>query len=312
MPGPKVSEAEFIRIWNELKSTAKVAKALDMDKTAVRRRRKRIRSKTGKDLQVDPYKPIVELHPHRITYDFSNGVVIAFSDAHFWPKIYTTAYRCLLEFIDWLKPKAVVCNGDAFDGASISRHPPIGWESLPTVLEELEAVEEHLAWIEAISRKAALFWTLGNHDSRYETRLATTVPEFRGVKNFHLKDHFPKWAPAWSVWINDTVFKHRLKGGIHAAWNNTLWAGKSIATGHLHQGWYRGFRDYNGLRWGIDLGTLADVEGPQFVDYTEDNPKTWVSGFFVLTYKNGQLLQPEHAVVVEEGIVHFRGKEIKV
>ena len=315
MPILSCTEDEFIKLWVENKGRAgDVAKHLDIAERSVLRRRRTIETNRGIELNslLNSDKLIIESHSQRVVHEFQNGIVIVFSDAHFWPGIDTTAYRALLQFVAELKPRAIVCNGDAFDGASISRHPSIGWESIPSVKQELDAVEDHLTRIEDISGNARLFWTLGNHDARYETKLANEVPQYRGVRNFHLKDHFRKWTPSWSTWINDTVFKHRLKGGIHAAWNNTLWAGKSIVTGHLHQLWFRAFRDYNGVRYGIDSGMLADVEGPQFTDYTEDNPKTWNSGFFVLTYKDGRLMQPEQVIVVDEGIVHFRGKEISI
>ena len=314
MGAPKYSKDEFVKLWKKTGgSPAEMARITGIGITNIYRRRRAIERQLGIDLNAGIHEEtlIVKRHDARIEHTFQNGCVIAFSDAHFWPRIDTTAYRALLQFIPEFKPKAIVCNGDAFDGSSISRHPPIGWENLPTVQEELEAVEDHLTRIENIT-KANLFWTLGNHDARYETKLAINVPEFRGVTRFHLKDHFPKWQPCWSAWINDTVFKHSFKGGIHAAWNNTLWAGRSIVTGHLHQHWHRALRDYNGHRWGIDLGTLADVEGPQFVDYTEDNPKTWNSGFYVLTYKDGTLIQPEPVIVVDEGVVEFRGERVRV
>lgn len=310
---PAVSDDEFIKLWGEYKSPAKLAKALGIYERAVNRRRRRIETKYGLELNASLHtdKIVVKRHAATVEHDFQNGCVIVFSDAHFWPGIDTTAYRALLLFIQEFKPKVIVCNGDAFDGASISRHPPIGWDELPTVKEELDAVEDHLTRIEDIS-KAQLYWPLGNHDARYETRLATNAPEFRGIERFHLKDHFPKWTPCWLTRVNDTVFKHRFKGGIHSAWNNTLWAGKNIVTGHDHQLWYRPFRDYNGLRYGIDTGTLADVEGPQFVDYTEANPKSWNSGFFVLTYKDGTLIQPEPVIVVDEGVIEYRGERVSI
>ena len=34
----------------------------------------------------------------------------------------------------------VIANGDVLDGATISRHPRIGWESRPTVQQEIEAM----------------------------------------------------------------------------------------------------------------------------------------------------------------------------
>ena len=180
------------------------------------------------------------------------------------------------------------------------------------MLEELEAVEDHLTLLEGVAPKAKKIWPLGNHDSRYETRLATVSPEFKGIQNFHLKDHFPQWDSCWSAVIGDVFFKHRFKGGLHSAFNNTVWSGKSICTGHDHQLWDRAFRDYNGIRYGVDTGTLADVSGPQFVSYTEDNPTGWNSGFYVLTFSKGRLLAPERVIVTDEDTVEFRGQQIGV
>ncbi len=316
MSAPRVSRDEFIKIWQDCGGNAhEVSRRIGVCVSNVFRRRRRIEEEYGIDLNASIHKErvIVKRHDARIVHEFPNGHVIVFSDAHFWPHIDTTAYRALLQFIPEFKPRAIHCNGDAFDGSSISRHPPIGWEALPTVQEELDAVDDHLTRIEDIVKwPCQLVWELGNHDARYETRLAINVPEYRGVQRFHLKDHFPKWKPCWAGWVNDTVIKHRFKGGIHAAWNNTLWAGKNIVTGHDHNLWHRAFRDYNGLRYGIDTGMLADVQGEQFVDYTEDNPKTWNSGFYVLTYKDGRLVQPEPVIVVDEGIVEFRGERTMV
>jgi hypothetical protein len=112
------------------------------------------------------------------------------------------------------------------------------------------------------------------------------------------------------------VVKHRFKGGIHATHNNTLWAGKTIVTGHLHSLKVTPLSDYNGTRWGIDTGTLADPAsntegGPQF-HYNEDNPQNHRSGFIVLTFKDGQLLWPEVCNVIDQNHVSFRGEVIRV
>src|SRR5207244_2181374 len=121
-----------------------------------------------------------------------------------------------------LKPKAIICNGDAFDGATVSRHPRIGWDNKPTVAEELKCVDERLIEIEkAGGRGVEYLWPLGNHDARFETFLASHAAPFEGVQGFSLKSHFPRWKPCWSCWINDTVVvKHRWHNGIHATWNN--------------------------------------------------------------------------------------------
>lgn len=106
--------------------------------------------------------------------------------------------------------------------------------------------------------------------------------------------------------------KHRYKGGLHATHNNTMWAGKTMVTGHLHSLKVTPLTDYNGTRWGVDSGTLAEPYGPQFRDYTETNPLNWRPGFVVLTFQSGQLLDPELVRVRSEGEVVFRGKVIEV
>lgn len=244
-----------------------------------------------------------------------NGIALVGSDAHYWPGAASTAHRAFCKLAAELKPSVVVMNGDASDGASISRWPRIGWDRKPGVQDELEACKKRMGEIEEAAGTKNLYWPLGNHDSRYETFLASKVPEFEGVEGFQLKSHFPLWSPCWSLWINDdVVVKHRYKGGIHAAHNNTIWSGKTMVTGHLHSLKVTPFSDYNGTRWGIDCGTLAEVQGPQFTDYTEDNPLNWRSGFVVLTFWNGKLLDPELVRVMDEqkGLAVFRGQVIEV
>jgi hypothetical protein len=53
---------------------------------------------------------------------------------------------------------------------------------------------------------------------------------------------------------------------------------------------------------------LADTDGAQFVNYLEDSPTNWRSGFAVLTFYNGKLLWPELVHNWAEGQVEFRGK----
>jgi hypothetical protein len=103
------------------------------------------------------------------------------------------------------------------------------------------------------------------------------------------------------------VIKHRYKGGAHAPFNNTITAGVSIITGHLHSQKVSPFSDYNGTRYGVDTGCLADPYHDAFQDYTEDNPKDWRSGFCVLTFHDGCLLPPELVTKWDEHHVYFRG-----
>jgi hypothetical protein len=259
--------------------------------------------------------------PVRLMLDIKDGEVLIGSDAHYWPGEASTAHRAFVLFCKERKQrlKAVVMNGDELDGATISRHAPIGWEKRPSLIDEIDAVKERLGEIErAIGKAAPLYWPLGNHDARFSTRLAHVAPEYARIHGVQLKDHFPFWRPCWSLWINNrVVIKHRIRGGIHATRNNTLAAGMTTVTGHLHSLKVAPVTDYNGTRWGVDCGTLLEPGigepwGNQVVNYTEDGPLDHRSGFVLLTFKDGELLWPEQIFVRKRGQVEFRGDVFSV
>ena len=323
MKTSRVSDDEVIRAIANSKSMQAASNALGLDVSALYKRRRNIEHKRKEKIEAptDHKKKQYEhlqislTHPHQNDLGILNGVVIVFSDAHFWPGVHTTAYRGLLWAIKELQPKAVIANGDIFDGAGISRHARIGWSSAPTVIDELKACELAMGEIEETAKQArsnvSLIWPLGNHDARFETFLAANAPQYEHVKGFSLKDHFPAWQPCWSVWINETTcVKHRFKGGIHATHNNTLWAGTTIVTGHLHSLKVTPLSDYRGVRYGIDTGTLAEPYGPQFRDYTENSPLNWRSGFAVLSFHNGKLILPELVMPHGPDSIEFRGRVI--
>lgn len=325
MPAAKVSDKEFIELFQSGLSLSQISKKLNYALRDIQRRRDRIElrykidltTESGKAQKSRPSNQSYKTSKANIFLGIENGVVLVFSDAHFWPGIRSTAFKGLLWAIKSLSPKAVVCNGDAFDGASISRFPRIGWDNKPSIIQELNACKEYLGEIEEATKKARynakLIWSLGNHDARFENRLAANASEFEGVKGFTLKDHFPDWEPCWAVWpTEEIVIKHRWKGGVHATHNNTINSGKTIVTGHLHSLKVTPFADYNGNRYGVDTGTLAEIHGPQFEDYLEASPVNWRSGFAVLTIKDGKLLWPELVHKWDDSHIEFRGQIIDV
>jgi hypothetical protein len=312
MPQSAFSDADFIRVF-EAHGPAEAARILQISERRAHSRRVAVEQRIGRQLVgPDNRTRVGAQHPGRLDVSLKNGTVLVSSDCHYWPGKPSTAHRALVKLATELEPKIIVKNGDVLDGASISRHPPINWEERPKLVDEIEACRERLAEVERAAPKAQRYWPLGNHDSRFETRIATVAPEYAKVHGVHLKDHFPGWRPCWSLWINDeVVVKHRFKGGIHATHNNTIWSGKTMVTGHLHSLKVTPFSDYNGTRWGVDTGTLADPYGPQFA-YTEGNPLNWRSGFAVLTFVDGRLLWPEVCHVVGDGLVNFERRLIRV
>jgi hypothetical protein len=317
------SDAEFIKLWAELQSASAVGKHLGIHTRAVFLRRRWIEDHykiklSSADVRAVHYekKRQKSFSPlKQIELGIEDGVVLVFSDAHFIPQQRSTAFKGLLWAIQEFKPKAVICNGDAFDGASISRY---GATELPqtSVIQELKACQAMLGEIEEAAKaerhNVKLVFTFGNHDDRFASRLANHAPQFKEVQGFKLSDHIPDWEFCWACWpTQNVIVKHRFKGGIHATHNNTVNAGVSIVTGHLHSLKVTPFSDYNGNRYGVDTGTLAETDGPQFT-YGELNPANHRSGFAVLTFFNGHLLWPELVHKFDEGMVEFRGEVIDV
>jgi len=315
MVAPKCSDDEFIALF-EANGLHETARRLSMASQKVALRRRSIEKKRHTSINGPTHYNSLpaQHHPHRIQLDVQNGTVIIGGDAHYWPGEPSTAHRAFVRFIKDLKPRAVIMNGDAFDGARISRHPPIGWAQTPTVKQEIEVVQDRLQEIaDATPRGCRKLWPLGNHDARFETKIASVLPELAEVHGVSLQDHMPLWEPCWSAFINDSVVvKHRLRSGIHAPHNNAMWAGRSIVTGHLHSQKVMPITDYNGTRYGVDAGCLADPDAKAFTDYTEDGPKNWRSGFCVLTFKDGKLLMPELVTVWDAGHVQWRGDLVAV
>jgi len=255
----KVSEEEFIALWNKYGSAAKISTVLNMGIRAVFSRRRDIERRTGVALvSTDPQKTTFSVtYPGngvRARAEIEDGVIMVASDCHYYPGIISTAHKAFVHLIKELKPKIIVMNGDVFDGSSASRHDPIGWVQTPTVKQELEACHDRLNEVESASKSAVLHWTWGNHDMRFNTRLASQVGDsFKGVQGFNLSDHFPRWKFSTSLMVNEhTMIKHRWHNGIHAVYNNTIKSGTSIITGHLHSLKVTPWTDYNGTRYGVD------------------------------------------------------------
>ena len=305
----RMTDEEFMEMFERL-GAARMAKETEYSERRIHARRRSLEKQYGVKLTPPGKGQSVEVERSaRREHFMENGSVLIFSDAHYWPQIIPTIHYAICEVAAEIKPELIIANGDIFDGASMSRHAKINWEETPSPVDEIYACQARLAEIEEAAPKARKVWTLGNHCARFESYVANHAPEMAKVHGVHLRDHFPNWETAWSCWINDEiVVKHRWHGGIHAAWNNVLKSGKTIVTGHTHQLNVRPFVDYNGLRYGIECGTTSEPNGPQYLAYTEDNPKNWVSAAIVLTVQDGTLLPPEPILRVDQGVYAWRGE----
>lgn len=315
------TDAEFLELWERLKSPAKLARHLGISERGVYSRRRTIEERTGSTIESHgPITPRVPKHGAEHKISVKGGCAVIFGDIHRWPgDTPSLAEVALLNLLPKFENLAFVCmNGDLFDGARISRHGPTEWMNFPTVKEELEACQEFTRSIEeVVPESVPLLWNAGNHDSRFSVKIASEVPDMAGVNGMDLKDHFsPRWSMAWSTLVNEgiiggtTLIKHRYRGGIHATWNNTLNAGVNICTNHLHQLKVTPITDVNGRRYGVDAGTLSRFKGESKFSYAENNPLNWAEGWALLRWDHEGRMAPPSLCEVVGNVAWFEGKVV--
>lgn len=316
----RITDIDFIKLI-EANGVNRTARLTGRTPRSVHGRRQKLEKRLGIKIKnplgpglpkPPPLDAVVPGHTHfpwRVPLQVRNGTIIIFGDAHYWPKQRTVMHAAVVFLCKELKPKAVITIGDILDAPSISRFTPIGWEQRPKLSDEIETAQDRLHEIKKAAGRVPTMWALGNHDARFETRLATLAPEYAKIHGVHLKDHFPLWEPGWACWVNngELVAKHRHTRGMYGPYNSTIKSGKSMAVGDQHSARVMPFSDYDGTRYGVDVGCIAEPYGKQFVDYTEDNSKDWRSAFGVFTFRDGKLLMPELVTKWGEKQVQFRG-----
>jgi len=306
---PKLPEADFIEEYRTI-GPAAMAKKYGMNERSIKRRRRRLEDRDDNEIVSPNARYSREANGSgRINVDLPDGTILVGGDGHYWPGPPAGAHMAFCQVAERIKPDIVVYNGDAFDGAAISRWPPINWSDQPSVAEELLVCQKRLGEIQDSAGNAALYWTLGNHDARFEAKIAATLPQLEKVAGTALHDHFDReWTSCFTVAVNgDTFIKHRIAGGVHAVYNNVLKTGVNIITNHLHSPKVIPWTDYRGTRYGVDTGCLSDPYHPAFA-YAEDNPRNWIPGFAVLTFRAGKLMPPELCLQIDPGVFIFRNE----
>lgn len=265
------------------------------------------------------HNPRRERFKARFIMPIQDGCVFVVSDQHYYgdPSV---SHLASVKLAKKLRPYAIINNGDAIDGASISRWPVGSFTELrgrPGVADELKVAAARLADYEALDFLDWRIWNMGNHDARFETRLAEKAPEYAGVDGFKLKDHFPGWLPAWRTDMHrkddtkEVVIQHRFKGGMHAGQNNVLWSGTNYVTGHDHMLKTYSITNVHGTYWGTHAGTMAPIDSKLFLHYTEDRPVNWQEGFVILWFRGGRFIGPELVHTLPDGRVPFRGELLR-
>lgn len=319
--GEKVAKActdlEFVaHLYKHNGSAYQMARALGLKHQNVAARRATIENDLG--ITLPRGRPeIWKAQEHRkvINLSIENGTILVGSDLHCWPDIYGVAMAAFVDFNRRMKPDFVIINGDAHDGAMTSRHDRLGWDKRPMPAEEIAALSEYLDTIRKANPNAKYLRTRGNHDPRIENYLASKAPLAEGLAGTTLADHLPGWEACISIWVNGRhlQIKHRGRhNGMHAIWNEVRRLSCHCVFGHLHSQKTIPYRNAAGQWYGVDLGMMAPMDHPAF-DYAEAEVTDWRSGFYVLTFRNGELMPPQEATVIDEdkGELYFAGQVLK-
>ena len=316
----KITDKEFIDIWNAAQcSPTIVSKIIGFTESAVYKRRrdladKGIILKTVQKQVTSSQKygwgVMKQQFPLEIPLSIDTGTILCISDAHYWPGITTVAHIAAVEFAKQERPTIIAALGDMFDGATVSRHPPLGWENRPRVIDELDACRERMSDFERASPESLKVWHVGNHDARFDRTLALNTYQYEGLEGFSISDYFKQWKFTYMSKVNNQLgMRHRpVNGGVHSGYNSALKYGLSYAHGHLHQLKVTPVDNANGRLWGIDCGHLADPDGPQFA-YREGLTIGACSGFALLSFYKGQMVDAEICHVNNLG-AFFRGQMI--
>ena len=248
--------------------------------------------------------------------------MLVFSDAHFEGHE-TPSYKIMLSVLkDLIKTrqlKLIVANGDIMDLSVLSKFAKYHTEIRPqerTVQQEIWDSQEQLLKIQRIIDKPKYpikqIATFGNHETRLSKAAAAWGRAFEDLEAFKIQNLFPDWEWAMSHLVDDTVMiKHRMRGGIHTAYQNSMRAGMHIVTGHTHQLNSRTFNTYTTSSMAIQTGHLSQAYHP----YLEDNvANDWNNGFAVITIDPQE--KTVHPELVQVSNIHrsafFRGKKYTV
>jgi hypothetical protein len=306
-----LTDDQWLEAWHAAGgSPTTMARALGVSERNIYTRRDRMEGK-GHSLKTNKNnhrKQTAVPWTYQATLDVSvsPGSVLIGGDCHFWPDQNPDIWQAFVKVAHWLKPKAIILNGDVIDGTRISRHPRLRNQATPRLVDEINAALLRLQELPSAGRK---LWTIGNHDQRIDNYLANQAPEMDDFAG-GLADRFSDWAFGYSVLLNgNTEVRHMFAGGVHAAYNNAVKTGINIVTNHTHGSEVRSIVDRRGTRYAIETGMLNDPHAAQF-EFDQGAVRRCAPGFAVLTYdEDGQMMPPERCELFR-GRPHFRGYDV--
>jgi len=105
----RVTDEEFIEVWNQYNSASQVSKALGLTIRHTHSRRRDIESKhsivlAANDARSPTFNITIPQNGVRVNVEMDDGVIMVASDCHYYPGIISTAHKAFVKLIPMLSP----------------------------------------------------------------------------------------------------------------------------------------------------------------------------------------------------------------
>ncbi len=222
--------------------------------------------------------------------------VVVFPDIHF-PHHDERALSCALKVLEYLKPSAFLCLGDFAEGASVShwqwskkKRPPLEYQ-LPSIIEEIDAVNEGLDRIDQACKKAKVkkkIMTMGNHELWFDNFVEENpyLTKYGAMKAFRIKERGYDAYP-YGKYIKILGSKmYAYHGGHYSGINHTrshvMNLGVNIIYGHTHDSMKSVVTHLTGAKMAYSMGCLCKMEK----EFLKNRQTNWTHNVGVLDIYN--------------------------
>lgn len=209
--------------------------------------------------------------------------VLVLGDIHF-PFHHVAALKKAKQAIAQVRPQVVIQIGDLRDMYSASKYPRSYDLMTPAQENKLGREQSEEMWhhIKKLSPRSKRIQLMGNHDTRYTSRVYEKLPEaevpmkqwlrneytFDGVETIH--------DPKEEIKVEGIIYQHGYRPGLgdHATYNQ-----HSTVVGHSHRAGLKVFHNLRGLFFELNVGWLGDRDAKVF-GYRAQNKITHTSRGF--------------------------------
>lgn len=214
---------------------------------------------------------------------------------HHDPRALAVALAALAD----LRPTVIILNGDIVDEAPTGAYPKDPRE-VGTLADEFAETRAFLAAVRKIAPKAAVHFTMGNHEDRLERYLTRQAPELASLGQLSLcalldlDKHSVRFVNTGDcVTFGPFEISHGevvRKGSGNSIRGHMQKRGGSMLMGHIHRLGVIMQTDRFGTHYGVENGCLCGLE-PSYIKHPD-----WQQGFTQIDLANGVVSVRQHHI----------------